>query len=325
MTNDPKAEVLREHSFVVEESLAGLRLDQAMRERFPRFTRALWKERILQGFVSVNGAAARPSRNLKIGDVIQYIFSAKEEPPVNRAVEIIYEDADILVLNKPANLPVHPSGAYFRNTLYFWLKERFGDEFHCGFAHRLDRETSGLLVAAKSPEHARTLQTAFQSGQVEKEYRVIVEGRFPEALVARGWIFPDPDSPLRRKQAFSLERPDSSLARTAHTEFRRLHQSAEIALLAAQLFTGRMHQIRATLCSLGFPVVGDRMYGADPTLYMKHIQDAETDADRARLRLGRTALHAARLKLPHPRTQERLVLVAPLPADMAALAPDDSL
>ena len=324
-----------ENEFAVEDLDAGLRLDQALARRFPRLNRNEWQLRIRAGDVIVNNSPARPSRRLQAGDRVRYRFVRAAEPDVSRNYSIVYEDEYLYVVDKPGDLPVHPSGVYRENTLYSLIKAERGADFPVHLVHRLDRETSGLLMIARDGQTARELQNAFQhkadapnsASSVRKLYQTIVEcpGEFPEELEARGWLFAAGDGPVRKKRSFSVDRPAQPAAttqeppRTALTRFRRLQNKAGLALVEAQLFTGRMHQIRATLCSLGYPVVGDRLYGVDESLYLKMIADEETPADRARLRMNRTALHAARLELQHPRTGAPLVLESPLPADMREL------
>lgn len=361
----------RQHTLRVEERDSGARLDAFLKEYFPQIPRTRWQERIRAGDVRINQVVIRrPARRVHAEDEVEYSVERRPEPEVRRDYQIVYEDESLLVVNKPPNLPVHPSGVYNRNTLYALLQERHGPETPIRFAHRLDRETSGLIVIARSRSAAARLQASFQArdatpdssaernandaneapdetGSVMKLYLTIVEGNFPDALDARGYLFPDLQSPVAKKRAFAdvqrladleahpvyrerfLTSPRQSRAgqplHSAHgdgrpqfsrTEFVCLERRGGLSLVQARLHTGRMHQIRATLCSLGFPIVGDRLYGPDDGLYLKFLNDAETDADRARLRMERQALHAWRLGLRHPATERALQFEAPLPEDM---------
>ncbi|MCR9143940.1 MAG: RluA family pseudouridine synthase [bacterium] len=320
------------------------RLDLILARRYPRFNRGDWQERIRKGDVLINDAPARPSRKVATGDLVRFRFQRGPEPDVSRDYRFIYEDEFLYVIDKPGDLPVHPSGVYNENTLYSLIKAERGADYPVNLVHRLDRETSGLMVVAKDGDTARILQNAFQAkDEIRKIYQTIVEcpdAGFPEFLDARGWIFAAGQGPVRKKRSFAREEPDRnalhSFARdeegpqvqSARTEFRRLGErrageSAVIALVEARLFTGRMHQIRATLCSLGYPVVGDRLYGVDENLYLKMIRDEESDADRARLRIQRTALHAIRLEFRHPRTGKDQSFASELPGDMRGLFFED--
>ena len=255
------------------------------------------------------------------GESIEFSYERGPEPEVNRNVEILHEDENLLVINKPPDLPVHPSGRYFRNTLYFLLKERFGDDFRCHFVHRLDRETSGVLLMARNGEITRLLQKSFLTGAVHKEYRVMVEGVPPKKIQAKGFQFRDGKSPVHRKWNFFPGEAPRGLPEEvdARTDFELLEEKKGISLLRAVLFTGRMHQIRATLCSLGYPVVGDPIYGLDETIFLRLISDTKTEEDRKLLRMGRTALHAGLLRLPHPITGRTMEFRSPIPEDMRRL------
>lgn len=317
--------ILIRNSFVVDKHEDGLRIDAVLAGRFAQFTRSQWQERIRAGDVRVAERLIRPSRRLAAGETVHYEFRRRPEPDVNRNFSVVYEDESLLVVDKPGDLPVHPSGVYHENTLYVLLKERYGADFTVHLVHRLDRETSGLLLLAKNARAARDLQAAFIERRVEKIYLSIVEdphARFPETLDARGWIFAAGKGVVRKKRSFAYDRPGSAQAahvQDARTEFFRVQQAKGLTVVRARLHSGRMHQIRATLCSLGFPVVGDRIYGVDEGLYLKMIDDLEDDDDRKRLRLQRTALHAHVLRLHHPDDGRELVFTSELPEDMRGL------
>lgn len=311
----------------------GLRLDVLLSRRYERINRREWRERIDRGDVFVENRRCRASRRLKNGERILFSFIRREEPAINGEFRILHEDADLLVIDKPANLPVHPSGVYFQNTLLSLLKNRYGDDFTAHFAHRLDRETSGVLVLGRNRTAARALHRTFLEGGVRKEYLVLVEGNPPEYLDARGVLGPDTESPVRKKRRFRpanrpgssnradpVEAPGSGAAiQRCRTEFWIERRLGDITLLKARLHTGRLHQIRATLQSLGYPVVGDRLYGLDDRLYLKFIADEETSDDRRRLRLDRTALHCRLLEFNHPGNDRTVRFESPLPADINSL------
>ena len=303
-------------SFKILDSESGLRLDLLLSRKYGRVNRATWQERIRKGEVLLNHGVVRPSRNVQTGDTLTFSFEKPEEPPVTLEYGVLYEDDELLAVDKPSNLPVHPSGVYNKHTLYFLLKERFGEKLPVRFVHRLDRETSGAILVAKSKGAASAMQRAFQSGSVRKEYLVLVEGGFPEYLDARGILEKDERSPVHKKRKFILTGRDRAPVRT---EFFCLGTKGDLSLLRARLHTGRLHQIRATLCSLGYPVVGDRLYGIDDRLYLRFINDEETELDRRRLRMGRTALHSRLLEFAHPKTGAPVSLTSPLPKDMASL------
>ncbi len=318
----------------------GLRLDRVLQRRFPRLTRSHWQERIRSALVLVNGEVVRPSRRIQTGDRISFQYTKKAEPSIRRDFTILYDDEHFLAIDKPPNLPLHPSGNYFKNTLYFLMKEKMGVDFVVRFVHRIDRETSGVLLLARSSEAAHLMQRQFQSRSVVKEYFALVEGQFPEYLDARGYLTGCKKSRVRRKRCFHSDASEyengdvPAGGESARTEFLRLRHragvepvtlqhgeiSASISLLKARLHTGRNHQIRATLCSLGYPMVGDRIYGYDETLYEKFLEDRESEEEKKMLRMNRTALHSSLLEFTHPFTQERIKIKSPMPEDMKELA-----
>lgn len=297
--------------------------------RFTYHTRDEWGERIAERRVLVNGEASEGSRSLQGGDTVEFIAQEIPEPPVSFDVTVVYEDYDLMVINKPANLPCHPAGRYFNHTLWAYLKTRRCVEAPI-LVNRLDRETSGLVVVAKHPGVEARCREQFARRRVIKRYIVLVEGDFPGSLQARGWMLPDPESGVHKRRRFVMGEPGSGApdavsdspvgGEWAETDFRRIGGGGGISVVEAILHTGRLHQIRATLHSLGFPVVGDKLYGPDPMMFVRFCTDALTTEDRRRLRMDRQALHAAELEFQHPATGQRMHFEVPLPPDMAALA-----
>ena len=289
----------------------GLTLADYLAGRFTYRSIAEWGERINSGEITVNGTLVAPEYILKLHDVIEYRPGDIEEPPASLDYKVVYEDETLLVVDKPANLCVHPSGPYFKNTLWYLLKEKFGD-IH--LVNRLDRETSGLLIAAKDARCAAKL--AEMLNQIRKIYMVMVHGSIAGKFTAKGFLFDDSMSNVRKKRKFAPgERPPAGVLKieSSWTEITPLESREGFTLAAAELKTGRMHQIRSTMFSCGFPVVGDKLYGVDENLFLKLRTDALTEEDKARLILPNQALHSSRVEFQHPETGEMLIFNSPLP------------
>lgn len=294
-------------------------LVEFLRRRFPYLSREQWGARIAQGRVLINGAATTADYKLARADHLESLFDDIPEPPVRLDFTILHEDADLLVVDKPPNLPCHPSGPYFNHTLWAALQDGRGIAAP-SIINRLDRETSGLVIVAKNTDATRRCRMQFAKRQVEKGYIALVEGAFPETLSAQGCLVADDVSPAgkRRKFVSLLDgAPVPPGGETAITQFRLIALHGAVSEVEATPETGRRHQIRATLQSLGFPVVGDKLYGPDPAFFLRFCTDALTAEDRARLRMDRQALHSSRLRFRHPRTHEPVEFCATLPADMA--------
>jgi 23S rRNA pseudouridine955/2504/2580 synthase/23S rRNA pseudouridine1911/1915/1917 synthase len=226
------------------------------------------------------------------------------------------------VINKPGNLPCHPGGRYFRNTLWHLLKTETTEKSFF-FVNRIDRETSGIVLVAKTAAAAKNCQQQFQSGLVRKVYLVVVEGDFPSGLVcAEGFLLKDETSLIRKKQRFTPVDSGSGISgesRRCFTRFHLIDRRQGKSLVSAFPVTGRLHQIRATLSSLGYPVAGDKIYGVDETLFLRFIENRLTEEDRNRLCLRRQALHAESLELTHPVDGQRLHFKAEMPRDMSRI------
>lgn len=301
---------------------SGLELAAFLAARFPYHGREGWAALAAAGALLVNGAAAGAGLVLCAGDEVRYVPPPRPEPPVDLSVGVLYEDADIMLVNKPGNLPAHPAGRYFNNTLWRVLKDRLGVP-EPSIINRLDRETSGVVLVARHGRAADICRRQFDARAVTKKYTVFAEGDFPGPLRARGYIAPAAGAAVRKKMAFTrsaLAAPEPGAeSRWADTEFLPVERRGGFTVLEALPHTGRLHQLRATLLALGFPVTGDKVYGADETVFLRFLEDGLTAGDRARLRLPRQALHAAELSFRHPADGRPMTVRAPLPADMACL------
>lgn len=256
---------------------------------------------IAAGAVTVDGAAAAKSRLLAVGETIAVTLLVQAPPEVASyaPVPVVYEDEWLLVVNKPAGMTVHPSHGHWSGTLVQVLSGHGpagGEDFRPGVVHRLDKDTSGLLVVAKSVESHRRLVAMMRRRAVDRRYLALVHGSFAadsgtiEAPVGR--------DPVRRTSMAV----GGLAAREATTHFRVLERLGELTLVEARLETGRTHQIRVHFAAIGHPVAGDPVYSR-----------------RDNLGVGRQFLHSYRLEFPHPFTGEDLSFDAPLPADLQSV------
>jgi 23S rRNA pseudouridine955/2504/2580 synthase/23S rRNA pseudouridine1911/1915/1917 synthase len=312
----------REMKFTIHEKDAGRVLSEFLAARFTYHSVAEWCGLASEGRVRVNGRACDAEVALRTGDVLSYDASGIQEPPVDERVDVILDDPLLLVVSKSGNLPCHPGGRYFNHTLWALAKSRFGVKEPV-LVNRIDRETSGLVIIGKTPEAAHNLWTQFAAHRVEKGYTVVVEGAFPDRVEASGWLVQDRESVIRKKRRFLAEAPrgvaPEPRAEWAETVLVRESACGACSVVRALPKTGRLHQIRATLLALGFPVVGDKLYGVDETLFLRFCGDALSQADLQLLRVRRQALHADYLMFRHPKYGARTELCAPLPADMESL------
>jgi 23S rRNA pseudouridine1911/1915/1917 synthase len=322
--------VAKQENWMVSESTRGVRLDRWVAEHCPNLSRARVQELIEEKLVLVNDAPSKPAYKLRAGDRI--LVEAQERPPLTAEPEaiplqILYEDDDVLVVNKPAGMSVHAGAGNSRGTLVNALLgrgqslSRGGDVSHRGavaidlrpgIVHRLDKETSGAMVIAKNDFAHAKLAEAFSARSVKKTYIALAEGKLEKRS---GKIdFPIGRDPVRRTRmkaflpaAAQGRRNLAGRARAALTEWKMLAELGPATLLEVHLHTGRTHQIRAHFSAVKHPLVGDTLYGA-----ASHLRVAQA----AMPALGRQFLHSATLGFPHPRTGAWIEARAPLAPDL---------
>lgn len=284
---------------------SGVRLDAWLAEAQPEHSRARWQALIKDGRVTVNGEAAKPNHKLRTGDRIEWTIPEPvdaepqaEEIPLN----ILFEDSSIIVINKPAGLVVHPAAGNETGTLVNALLHHctdlagIGGEKRPGIVHRLDKDTSGVMVIAKNETAMNSLTNQFKSRETEKEYVAIVRGTlFPPFGTVGTTIGRHPVH--RKKMAVNVRN-----GREAVSHYQVIEQFADAALVRIKIETGRTHQIRVHMAHIKHPVIGDPVYG------------------RAfNIKAPRQMLHAARLSLKHPKSRKQMTFDAPLPPDMTEL------
>ena len=310
---------VRHGSHRIPEGTEEDRLDRYLAIRFPYRSRAQWARIIREGRILLDGRSARPGQRLRAGARIDYHPESIPEPEVSADVQVLHEDDWMIAVDKPANLPLHPSGKYFRNTLLSQLLLARGETLDAPglrVVHRLDRETSGVVVFGKTVAATRFLAGQFEHRKAAKSYLVLVHGSPPERFSIDAHLGPKRDS-LIRKAVGVVSSPEGV---SAQTEFLRFASGSDLALLEARPRTGRMHQIRVHLQHAGYPVVGDKMYGLDERFFLKLAAgESLSPEDEARLLLPRQALHAWKLTVMHPRDRAPITFRASLPSDMAEL------
>lgn len=311
---------------------AGLRLDQFLKDRYRKRSREQIKRAIESGAITLQreqgphlrAGRLKPSSLLIPGDEVLVLSERRPEPAVSFEYDVLYEDDALFVINKPANLPVHPAGRYFFNTLLVHLRTRghqdpLKAEREYFLVHRIDKETSGVLVLAKDRAVCTHLTRQFAERSTEKKYLAIVHG-VPvreEFTVDLAMKRAGADSIIELKMKIA---PESEGGQPALTRFRRLETYAgRYALMECLPRTGRQHQIRLHLESAGHPIVGDKLYGRDESQALRFYERRQISPEaEAELILPRHALHAASLKFEHPLTGIRMEFEAPLPNDLRA-------
>ena len=316
------------HRVTVDEASAGHRLDAFLAEQLPQFSRAAITGAIRGGHAQVDGATAKPSFKLRSGQQICF------QPPAPRRdgpepepipLDLLYEDEALVAVNKPAGMVVHPAKGHWSGTLTAALAHHFqqlssvGGPTRPGIVHRLDRDTSGVILIAKTDAAHMNLAAQFEARTVDKQYTAVVRN------------VPDRDQDLieqpigvhpyqREKMAIRADHPTS---RPASTRYQVIQRFSGAALVHAFPKTGRTHQIRVHLAHIGHPVLCDRLYAGHSRLTLADVQRLAglepSPAHGDDVLIERQALHASRIEFAHPTSGEPMQLEAPLPTDMQRL------
>ena len=325
------------HTIEVPTEARGERLDHFLARQLADVSRSRVQMLIDQGGVRINGAAAKSSTKLRGGERIEVEGEAHPAPLKAEAeaipLDVIYEDKDLAVINKPAGMMVHAGSgktddARSRGTLVNALLYRFnklsstGGELRPGIVHRLDKDTSGLIVVAKNDKAHAALGEMFSSRRIKKTYIALVEGRLERD---KGTITAAVSRDTIRRTRMTTRPNENARSAVSHYEVIRKLETrfGPFALVRVRIETGRTHQIRVHMSSIGHPVVGDTLYGGAGQLVEKTPPQSGKTAGRRgsegeRLRLGRNFLHAARLEFAHPTTGKAMELEAPLPEELEA-------
>ncbi len=303
---------------LVNESYSGLRLDVYLSKRFSYLSRTAWQKEIAAGRLKLNGMIIlNVKKHVYPGDIVEYIAGEIIEPAIDPDYTIIFENDNYLAVNKTGNLPVHPSGIFFRNTLIMLLEDQRKEKFYP--VHRLDRETSGALLLGKNPAAASDVQKNFS--KVGKEYVAIVRG----AAAEKHFVVDKPIGPAVSSLINKKREAYDGAAESALTEFTFTSSSGLFSIVKAFPVTGRMHQIRVHLKYAGYPIIGDKMYGDDETIYLDYVKNGESEELIKRAGFSRCALHSYSFSFFDPFEKREIKICAELPRDMEQFIRNNNL
>lgn len=308
-------------TLTVEARAHGWRVDHYLGRLFPNYSRALFQRAIQQEHVLVNGLSVKSSRRLRVNDRI--LVQLPKEPdgslvPEDLPIEVLYEDDSLIVVNKPADMVTHPGRANYTGTLAAALQFHFdklsdaAGLLRPGIVHRLDRDTTGVIVIAKDNTVHHRLSGQFERRTVSKEYRAIVRGVISaDADVIDTHVKVHPK--VREKMIVCGEEGNARRAVTRFEVIERFRGFTYVRLLPE---TGRTHQLRVHLRHIGHPIIADRLYSGQREFRLSELTTDKTNVDEDVTLIARQALHAMRLRLRHPVTDQPMCWEAPLPQDM---------
>jgi 23S rRNA pseudouridine1911/1915/1917 synthase len=322
MRFEPNFEITTDQEFVVQARVAGRRLDQYLKARYKDYSRTLFTRLISEGKVLVNGQTVRPSYKTRTGDEISFGLPALERPylkPEPMDLAILHEDSWLVAINKPPGIVMHPSRGHQGGTLVNGLLHHFQDnlssvrsELRPGIIHRLDRDTSGVVLVAKNDQAHWKLAAQFENRTVKKEYLALI------------WRLPEKDDfevdlpigkhPANKDKMAILAKG----GKEARTRFHILERYSRQALIVARPQTGRTHQIRLHLQAIGHPILADEQYSGSGAFYpheINHIRGTPIPSSESPL-LQRQALHAHRITFWHPILDQDMTIEAPIPEDI---------
>jgi 23S rRNA pseudouridine1911/1915/1917 synthase len=301
------------YTFTITADAAGQRLDQFVHRELPQFSRAFIQKLIADRHVTVDQQPVKAAHRVRPGETVAVTVPPPqplEARPEQIQLDVLHEDADLVVINKQAGMVVHPAAGNRAGTLVNALLHHcrgqlagIGGVERPGIVHRLDKDTSGCLVVAKTDRAHRDLVRQFKSRSVTKIYRAVCRGTFAEPAGRVETVIGRSD---RNRKKMAVLPADSRRGKQATTEYRVLRQEPDLALVELTLHTGRTHQIRVHLAHLGCPIAGDRVYGRRKS----KIQNPKSEIQNCRM-----MLHAYKLGFDHPTSRERIELTAPMPPE----------
>jgi 23S rRNA pseudouridine1911/1915/1917 synthase len=307
----------------VQKKTAGMRLDQYLVLQYPDFSRSVIQKAIEADSVTINGQPIKRSTKVKQGDVVRVWLPEPNRPeptPENIPLEILYEDEYLAVVNKPYDMVVHPARGNWTGTLVNALAFHFKDhlskingDYRPGIVHRLDRDTSGVILVAKEEQTHRELGMQFETRKIFKEY----------VAICGGVLDRDSDYIERRIGHHPHDRikmivtDDEEKGKEACTYYEVIERLRGYTFVRMQPRTGRTHQLRVHLASIGHPILADKVYSGRDVFRMSDLVARSASEGEDEVLLPRQALHAARLRFTHPRTKQAVAVEAPLPSEFA--------
>lgn len=325
---DDETQQLYEHfRFEADQGQQPLRVDKFMCEKLPHSSRNRIQRAADSGFIHVNDRPVKSNYKVRAGDVVTLMLDRPRHDstiePEEMPLDIVYEDDQLMVVNKPAGLVVHPGAGNFHGTLVNAIAWHMKDvpsydpnNPEVGLVHRIDKDTSGLLVVAKTPEAKTSLSVQFFNKTTHRSYNALVWGHFTEDEGRiEGNIARDPKDRLR----MTVMAPDSGVGKPAVTHYRVIERFGYVTLIECILETGRTHQIRAHMKHIGHPLFGDERYGGCEILRGNRSTSYRAFIQNCFKLCNRQALHARTLGFVHPKTHQQMDFTSALPTDLEAL------
>ncbi len=319
-------DLFEHHRIIIDPGQSLLRIDKFLFDRLPNVSRNRIQSAAKAGTILVDGKSVKPSFRVKPAQVVSVVMAhpprEKVLIPENLDLNILYEDRDLLLVNKPAGMVVHPAFGHYSGTLVHGLVYHFSQlptgrngDIRPGLVHRIDKDTSGLLVIAKNEESMTFLAAQFFNHTIEREYYAMVWGDMPEDT---GTISGNIDRSMKDRKLRAVY-PDGSRGKRAVTHYKVLKRWGFVTLCAFHLETGRTHQIRVHSQFIGHPIFADPMYGGDVIRVGNPTGSYKKFAENCLEQMGRLALHARTLGFIHPTTGMKFSFDSPLPDDFSAL------
>lgn len=269
--------------------------------RFPYQAREIWIDHIEKGAVKIDGRQITPDYLLETKNVISYERPREDEPVVDDSYRILFEDTSIVVVEKSGNIPISESGKYYKNTLLYILKEKEGYT-SLNAVHRLDRETSGVIVIARNSEIAELFRKQFTAAKPKKRYQAVLQGEMPEDEIMI-------DQPIKKIGDQGLVRIRQVIhqeGKPSQTLVKAVKRKGGLTLAEIETFTGRTHQIRCHMECIGFPILGDKLYGQTDERFLDLMKEREEPVFGEFGHIDRQLLHASRLIFNHPVTNQEM-------------------